>query len=135
MIVYLALLRHENAEPSPRLLGKIWSCDTFTASMNTEPVSETRRAILFLIGGASRPFIPCYRRQHIISKAKIESQSTHGLQSTEENCVTDLLENEPANFLIPFAPRPYDEDITTSRQREVQIIQRHIHFYHYNCFR
>lgn len=57
-IPYLALLRHAKGEPKPRDFGKRAECDTRTSSRKIEPVTDTRRASLFLICGAERPLVP-----------------------------------------------------------------------------
>ena len=57
---YLAEFKHEKGDPRPFDLGKRASWGTRTESMKIDPVREARRATLFLIAGAERPFIPCY---------------------------------------------------------------------------
>ena len=57
-IPYRALLRHENGEPRPPVLGSIASEGTLTSSMKIDPVIEARRASLFFIGGADNPGVP-----------------------------------------------------------------------------
>jgi hypothetical protein len=57
-MAYRALLRHENAEARPLDFGRSESCETRTESMKMEPVRDARRASLFLIAGAVRPFMP-----------------------------------------------------------------------------
>jgi hypothetical protein len=57
-MAYRAELRHEKADPRPLVPGRRESWPTLTLSMNTDPVSETRSAILFLMGGAVRPLAP-----------------------------------------------------------------------------
>ena len=56
--IYLALFKHENADPKPFDFGSSASCETRTESMKIEPVKDARRANLFFIAGVESPFIP-----------------------------------------------------------------------------
>lgn len=92
-----ALFRQLNGALSPCPWGRIWSCGTLTASMKIDPVTDARRATLFLIDGASRPFMPY--AAHFRPRRKDVEESLIG--------VTCLFEDEAAHFAIPFAARPY----------------------------
>lgn len=67
--------------------------------MKMEPVTDARKATLFLIGRVSRPFIPYIAVKH--------TERTY-----EPSNVTCLFEDEAPNLAIPFATRPYNENIT-----------------------
>ena len=57
-VTYLAEFRQAKAEPRPLDFGRSASCETRTESIKMEPVVEARRAILFLMAGADKPFRP-----------------------------------------------------------------------------
>lgn len=71
--------------------------------MKMEPVIEQRRASLFLIAGADRPSAPCVSAQLWIIQN--EGQKPY------------LLNQESTNFVVPFAPRPDDKEVTAKDLR------------------
>ena len=74
-VTCLAEFRHENAELRPLDFGRSESCETCTESMKIEPVADARRAILFLIAGADRPFSPWSRNRklHMVGDHQIQN--------------------------------------------------------------
>jgi hypothetical protein len=106
-MAHRALLRQLNALLSPRDFGRSASCDTSTLSMKIDPVSDTRSAALFFIAGAESPFMPCTQ--------------CHSAVAWRGHVPTDLLENEPAHFSVPLAPRPDDEHIPATNLSEAAL--------------
>ena len=101
LYAYLAEFKQEKADPRPFDFGRSASWETWTESMNIEPVRETRRASLFLIAGADSPLTP------YLSECKSE-----GMQSP--SCIY-LIDDEATNPIIPFTFRPNNKYITVVR--------------------
>lgn len=68
--------------------------------MKMDPVAEARRATLFLIGGALRPFMPYFKLF-----------SAHVQELVRALLMTYLLKDEAADALVPLTPGPDDEDV------------------------
>ena len=98
---YLAEFKQEKADPRPFDFGRSASWETWTESMNIDPVREARRASLFLIAGAERPLTPYIKLLSLKAWKKVS------------NCIY-LVNDESTNTIIPFTLRPNNKYITAT---------------------